>query len=664
MCGIVLAGGTLVSTEVDVFTQLLYADVFRGVHATGVFAKRSDGIKFAKDAVPSHEFISSKEYNNVLTGEGKTTTYPSFLVGHNRHATRGNATDPKNAHPFQHGNITLVHNGTLYEQELLPDSSKFVVDSENICYSINKIGAAATIQKLHGAFTLIWHDASDDTVHIIRNDERPFHLAKAGMDWFGASEEDMLMWILKRHKSIGKRKIEHFECEVGVEYVFDVSGAVKKFVLKEEIKHTLPTFTYASRIYSGWQNGYSSSNANRTYGAQTEADRKARTRTEYNAIALTEGLSVRVDNRIRFIATGFDQYGGNSTKGKMTGYFMDNDGYDYVEVDAYAVEKSLYDDSQSGLKLEITGTIKAFIRVKNSVRILMNENLSLWNPDVSGKGDKIDQALTELADDVPFDADVVEELDSFRTVGGQQITYKFWHQHRHGYCMGCDKQIAWKDAPNAAYAYQAFWHPECLAKTEADEREIKSQVAENVDTFLCTKCGSEKSMMYLDSTASAIAEEDVCSSCGSEMRRTRDTINKPEYINANYVIESTGEIRSRMFNRREFETMVRQRDSDSIDFQDLSKARITQRSVSVYAYFYKKPVEVDLKKGESAKSSGNFPVAKYLSTPSGVSMHLTKARWNEIGVCTECHSTIPWKDVESCVVSETKQIVCKNCKGK
>lgn len=679
MCGIVLAGGSLASAEVEVFNHLLYADVFRGVHATGVFAKRPEGIVMAKEAVPSYIFQHRKEYDEVLTGATKVNTYPTFLVGHNRHATRGASGDSKNAHPFQHGNITLVHNGTLYDQDLLPDSKNFVVDSDNVCYSIDKIGAAETIQKLNGAFTLVWHDAKDDTVHIIRNDERPFHLAKAGMDWFGASEEDMLMWILMRHKSIKNRKIEHFECEIGTEYVFDVSGPTKRFVLKEEIKHNLPTFTWASRYSNGWQSGYQSTanrNTGNDYRSQSQEERRNKIKAEQNAIALMEGLSVRIDHRIAMCPTKFERYN-NSTKGKMSGYFMDNNGMDYVEVDVFGVEEALYEDSQRDFRISVVGTIQGFSQIKGVVRCFLYPTVSLATPETEKNAinnktlAQLDADLTELNDDIPFDEEVdnirVDENDSFRTIGGKEITYKFWHQHQHGFCMGCDKQIAWKDAPKAAFAHQGFWHPECLKRVEEEERQLREQEQQSSNTFLCNDCGKEKDMKFLDSTASAVKEQDICSSCGSEMRR-KGSLNKYDtnvstishYENCDFIAVNGNKAR-RLFNSNEFKNMIRESGSDKIEFKDLNKARITQKSYGTYSYFYKKESE---KQEEAASNSGNFPVAKYLPKANGVQMHITKARWNEIGVCEECHSNVPWKDVNECVLTESNRIVCKNCKGK
>lgn len=663
MCGIVLAGGNLVSTEAEIFNNLLYADVFRGVHATGVFAKRlDDGIVMAKAAIPSYEFMKTQEYIDILTGKGTTTIAPAFIVGHNRHATKGASGDSKNAHPFQHGNITLVHNGTLIDTSLLPEHEKFIVDSENICYSINKIGAAETIQRLDGAFTLVWHDASDDTVHIIRNEERPFHLAKVGQDWFGASEEDMLMWILNRGKYVSRRTIEHFECKVGVEYIFDVSGKVKKFVLKDQVEHKLPVFTYTSRygaLGNGWQKNYGSSN--KTYPAQSHAERKAATNAGYNAIAVRHGLNVRVDDRINFIPTTFFPYAGNSSSGKLMGYFMDND-TEYLEVDAFSISPLLYEDSQKDLKITCMATVQSIVENKGIPRLIVT-GVSLYNPKDVKEGEAIDQMLTELNDDIPFDQEgISKELDSFRTIGGQEITRSFWMKHDHGVCMGCNQQIPWVDAPKAAYAHNAFWHPSCLEEAENAEKAIREDVKTGQDTFYCACCGEEKEMKFLDSTSSAIREEDICSACGSEIRR-RGVTKDIDYIEAGYLDTDGGKMvtLSRMFNRREFEHMIRERGSDVVEFKNLDAARIIKKSQTVYSYFYKKE---EAPKEESSSNAGNFPTAKFIDRPNGTQFKVTKALWVQIGSCINCRTTVPWIDVEKCSVNEYGKVICKDCRGK
>ncbi|MFW3388445.1 UNVERIFIED_CONTAM: hypothetical protein RF648_20880, partial [Kocuria sp. CPCC 205274] len=133
--------------DVERFEQMLYMDVVRGEHSTGVFAgfrldKDNFAVQIEKAAIASDEYLRSAYWKRVkemrkphaTIQNSWSVTQPKFLVGHNRYATAG-AINDRNAHPFNHEHITLVHNGTLDDQSLLPDHQKFAVDSENICYS-------------------------------------------------------------------------------------------------------------------------------------------------------------------------------------------------------------------------------------------------------------------------------------------------------------------------------------------------------------------------------------------------------------------------------------------------------------------------------------------------------------------------------------------------
>ena len=376
MCGIVLVGSrNMTQRDLKFFEQMLFADTFRGPHSTGVFTSKRvwKGGKYIKVnplqklAVEGPEFLQSGEWEYVKRGfdttknahTGKTTPinrYGSFYVGHNRYATVG-AINAVNAHPFRHGQITMVHNGTLVNQNLLPESKDFEVDSDNVCYSLNKWGVDKTIQNLDGAFTLVWHNNETDTLHVIRNDERPFHFAEtqAG-DWFGASEEEMLMWILMRGKVKPNIK-RHFEAEVGVEYIFDVSAGSFKF--KEERKHELPDFT--PKHYSGWGGGWGYGNgpyASQGRGNSYSAGRGSGGYTEgygnsyghNNPTGKPAGLPKPVEPRkksitallkehslpyveggeVTFAAMECNKYSGSETLGRLVGYL--DDVKEYVEV--------------------------------------------------------------------------------------------------------------------------------------------------------------------------------------------------------------------------------------------------------------------------------------------------------------------------------------------
>lgn len=188
MCGIIGAVGNLSLEGRKMVKMMLLLDQVRGFNSTGVACIDNDDVFTLKKAVHSTDFLDMKLANGMLDDQ-----FNKAIIGHNRAATIGAVTN-ENAHPFTHGNITGVHNGTLRGQYLLPDYKDFDVDSDNIFHAINLDGAENTIKKLHGAFTLVWWDALKDTVNLVRNSERPmcYAYSKDGRTLFYASESWML----------------------------------------------------------------------------------------------------------------------------------------------------------------------------------------------------------------------------------------------------------------------------------------------------------------------------------------------------------------------------------------------------------------------------------------------------------------------------------------
>lgn len=204
MCGIV---GVL-STEMNgvnhpygkFFKQALFADTLRGLDSTGVFClEQKDKDKQPetwKKALAAYDFLQLAHTNKLLRDSADF----SMMIGHNRAATKG-GIHHHTAHPFQIGDITLVHNGTVSNHRTLFGGMQFDVDSEAITHAINEEGYEKVIEKLDGAFTLIWHDAKDGSVNIVRNEERPlaFGKVKDKKTVLLSSEAHMLRWLAIRN---------------------------------------------------------------------------------------------------------------------------------------------------------------------------------------------------------------------------------------------------------------------------------------------------------------------------------------------------------------------------------------------------------------------------------------------------------------------------------
>ena len=211
MCGLVGAVGTLKYTHEKWFKQALLCDTVRGHHSTGVTVVKKNSVDSFKYAIPAAYFMDlapAKSLINSITGA-------DVVMGHNRHATAGNSGAHVNAHPFKHGDITLMHNGTLTNHRTLT-TDHFTVDSEAICAAISREGAEVIVPKLKGAFALVWYDESDGTLNFVRNNERTLFLAisnEGSMLW--ASEKGMLEWLLSKERKIGITYEEITPLEIG-----------------------------------------------------------------------------------------------------------------------------------------------------------------------------------------------------------------------------------------------------------------------------------------------------------------------------------------------------------------------------------------------------------------------------------------------------------------
>jgi hypothetical protein len=284
MCGIVGVAGTGPASHQmkEFFCQLLHADVIRGHHATGVAAidTINRSLVVEKKAIASPDFLKEKEpMENLFAVRHNFNIY----IGHNRWATSGAKDDDDNAHPFIHGDIVGVHNGSLRKQSRLDDHKDFVVDSDNLFYQLNKTGLDDMISKADGAYALVWYDRKDNTLNFLRNDERPLAIAKLSNGyWVWASEIGMLRWLVKRHKQLAfESKTETQEGGASIKYdtIFNLEkGVHMKVAYKDHTrqydgdpvftKKELPSFpyetVYSGNHYGGGRRGWQDSRGNTT----------------------------------------------------------------------------------------------------------------------------------------------------------------------------------------------------------------------------------------------------------------------------------------------------------------------------------------------------------------------------------------------------------------
>lgn len=205
MCGIVgFLNGSISNQdykqERSLFENLLYADAVRGWDSTGIMYVKGAQAEVYKKAMPASDFLDLKTTSKILTGiDGY-----SYIIGHNRWATAGAVTNA-NAHPFQVGPITLVHNGTLKGHRALPGCNGIDVDSLAITKCIADMGVEKAAPLFNGAFALVWHDSRNDTINLLRNEERPLYFGfvrpreTAPYDVVIASEYQMIYWIAERN---------------------------------------------------------------------------------------------------------------------------------------------------------------------------------------------------------------------------------------------------------------------------------------------------------------------------------------------------------------------------------------------------------------------------------------------------------------------------------
>lgn len=452
MCGIV---GVLTknptATTRNIFKTMHFLDRLRGDHGSGIIGV-DRGLKttWYKKAVPTPDFynypVASRiveEPNNIL------------LVGHNRAATMGKINDD-NAHPFERGDLVGVHNGTLTSRFNLKDYQTIDVDSDNIYHHMSAHGVKDTIRELRGAFTLVWVDIKNNTLHMIRNNERPLSLisSKDGNSLFFASEPWMIQVAAKREKvELGEVQ----DLKVGALISIDLTLFPQKESVKVEQLELYEAPSQVKPLNSSekWRGSYQTSQTSGTYGDDASSiplpfSHGGRIRLRFDRL---ERSYMRNTNEYLHYVHGF------SVSGRQVSIIVSSDMYEVLRTRASSIESvsagfsHYYIQGTRTLKPRITyvanGTEKVSATFKDG---------SISNYDASRPS-----YPDTFEDDVPFNDDP-DNLLEFKVRGYNDtlITAKRFSEITNCGCATCADPVELKDANDIEWlSHEAFLCKHC-----------------------------------------------------------------------------------------------------------------------------------------------------------------------------------------------------------
>lgn len=253
MCGLVgVSKKNLLAADRDRFDLLLFIDQIRGKDATGVMAVNSKyQSQVYKRALCASDFMQLKGYSSVRYFSDK------ILMGHNRSATIGDKVDD-NAHPFNHGYVTLSHNGTLTNKWLVNKGQEsFSTDSETIAYALDEEDEVVPVlERLEGAYALVWWDSFKRTLNFARNKERELYLGEIDDGLYWASEKPMLELVGSRDRTHNVKNIQILPVGEWLEFHVETGKCdITPFTPKETKPYTPPVTQSVGGYYGNHRGG-------------------------------------------------------------------------------------------------------------------------------------------------------------------------------------------------------------------------------------------------------------------------------------------------------------------------------------------------------------------------------------------------------------------------
>lgn len=380
MCGIIgmhaINKAGFFTNDKDALKGMLVVNSLRGAHSTGLMGFHKDPTK--NDEVNIIKCVDSP-YNMFAWQRSeeffnRMIAYFGTVVGHGRFATRGEV-NADNAHPFEEGHIVLVHNGGISNFHQLKDNKKhegIEVDSHLVARLIMEEGADAVLPELRGAYTLIWHDTTDGTLHMARNEQRPLFVGENKNALMFASEDITLDWANSRYDL----KLDNIESIPTFRHLIFQKGSnipeVK--VYKEKHAYTPPPRYrgYEDRDYSDYEPPI-----NRQKG------RTKITSIDKSLAEIEATVNLKLDEIQTFIMDDVNPVSNQSTYMLIQGY---NENYPNVE---FCISTSLFTEEQIINAVFFSGKVSRIVPVNPDVTVKKVQfRAFLIDPRIDSKEDE------------------------------------------------------------------------------------------------------------------------------------------------------------------------------------------------------------------------------------------------------------------------------------